>query len=47
MRACSERGFCCDDVLEELEEVELREERDEEGDSVRETVFWLVELPEK
>lgn len=47
MRACSERGFCCDDVLEELEEVELREERDEEGDNVRWTVFGLVEPAEK
>lgn len=27
--------------------VELREERDEEGDSVREQVFRVVELAEK
>ncbi len=46
MRACSERGFCCDDVLEEVV-VELSEERDEEGDKVREEAFWVVEVAEK
>ena len=37
-------------MLEEEEEVvvvELREERDEEGDNVREEAFWVVELAEK
>lgn len=27
--------------------VELSEERDEEGDNVREGVFWVVEVVEK
>ena len=42
MRASSESGFWCDEILEEVVVVvvvELREERDEEGDNVREEVF--------
>ena len=41
MRASSESGFWCDDILEEVVVVvvELREERDEEGDNIREEVF--------
>ena len=45
MRACSESGFWCDEVLDEDEAeevvvvVELREDRDEEGDNVREGAF--------
>lgn len=30
-----------------LEVVELSEERDEEGDNVREEAFWVAELGEK
>ena len=39
MRASSESGFWCDETLEEVVVVELREERDEEGDNVREEAF--------
>ena len=45
MRACSERGVWCeevndeDDEAEEVVVVELREDRDEEGDNVREGAF--------
>ena len=40
MRASSESGFWCDEMLEEVVVVvELREERDEEGDNVREEAF--------
>ena len=39
MRASSERGFWCDEMLEEEVVVEFREERDEEGDNVREEAF--------
>ena len=47
MRACSDSGVCCDEVLEVVVVVELREERDEEGDNVREEVFWVFEVAEK
>lgn len=47
MRACSDNGACCDDVVDEVVVVELREERDEEGESVREETFWVVEVAEK
>ena len=39
MRASSESGLWCDEMLEEVVVVELREERDEEGDNVREEAF--------
>ena len=41
MRASSESGFLCDEMLEVVVVVvvELREERDEEGDNVREEAF--------
>ena len=43
MRACSESGLCFDEVLEVVV-VELSEERDEEGDNVREGVLWVAEV---
>ena len=46
MRACSESGLRCDEVLE-LVVLELSEERDEEGDNVREGPFWVAEVGEK
>lgn len=46
MRACSESELCCDEVLEVVA-VELSEERDEEGDNVREGAFWVAEVEEK
>lgn len=46
VRACSESGFRCDDVLEVVV-VELSEERDEEGDNVREGALWAAEVAEK
>ena len=46
LRACSDRGFWCVDVLEVVV-VELSEERDEEGDNVREEAFWVVVVAEK
>lgn len=46
MRASSESEFRYDEVLEEVV-VELREERDEEGDNVREDVLWVVEVAGK
>ena len=41
MRASSESGFWCDETLEVVVGVggEFREERDEEGDNVREEAF--------
>ena len=47
MRICSESEFCWDEVFEEVVVVELSEERDEEGDRVREEPRWVVAVTEK